>query len=163
MSTRTGGQWQPEMRISLADGFGDRTPDLCFTPAGVTWVVWQASDGTDDEILWSRSSGAGATSGVADRSAPALVRWWPNPARDRVCFELPSGRALPEGLRIYNAAGRLVRALSSATSGTLPSSDSPLLIWDCRDQEGKRVPQGCYVYRSESGGRCHEGALILLR
>lgn len=86
------------------------------------------------------------------RSRRLGIRAAPNPCRDRVNIRvIPAGMTLSAGdLRcgVYDAAGRLVRALAMA-SGAGPALD---FEWNGTDQQGRRCGPGVYVVRTEAGG-----------
>jgi len=62
----------------------------------------------------------------------------------RVSFDLLKlTRPSPVTVRVYDAAGRLVRGLTDAEVG----NGHHLHDWDGRDREGQRVPPGVYIVR----------------
>jgi hypothetical protein len=83
----------------------------------------------------------------------------PNPAaRDaRISFVMPDAR--PVTLNVYDVAGHLVRAVSR---GTLPAGVHTL-SWDGRDQRGRRVPSGVYLYKLSAGSELRTGRILRIR
>jgi len=81
----------------------------------------------------------------------ASVAVYPNPCYgDKVVFkgDLAFGR-----IEIYNIQGRLVRVLEA---------EDEEVVWDTRDEEGRKVPSGVYVWRFEGpSGRCSGRITIL--
>jgi hypothetical protein len=77
----------------------------------------------------------------------ALLQNAPNPfgARTAIAFELPE--AAPVDLKIYDVAGRLVRAYAQ---GELPAGRHEV-VWDGKDATGDEVAAGMYIYRVEAG------------
>ncbi|NNM31718.1 MAG: T9SS type A sorting domain-containing protein [Gemmatimonadetes bacterium] len=73
----------------------------------------------------------------------------PNPfgASTRLSFELPAPSRVQ--LRLYDAAGRLVRTLRD---GRLPAGRH-VAQWDGRDRDGRRVANGIYFAKLDAGGR----------
>jgi flagellar hook assembly protein FlgD len=77
----------------------------------------------------------------------------PTPASSGVRISYALREPGPVSLRIYDAAGRLVRTLvnESRQAGDYEST------WDRLDDAGRRAPSGIYFYRLESpqgtGGR----------
>ena len=76
---------------------------------------------------------------------------WPNPFSDQtdIRYQMQSvlgnaGYGLEDiTLHIYNAAGRLVRALRHAPCGPRPM----VFSWDGTDDAGRKLPSGVYFYR----------------
>ena len=88
----------------------------------------------------------------------------PNPFRERtvISYQLPiigdqsskpiTDHLSPITLKIYDLSGNLVR--------TLPITE---LIWDGRDEEGKRLQSGVYLLRLEAGRVCKTRKIVLVR
>ena len=100
-------------------------------------------------------------SDVAAETAGAFrVRSVPNPARlgSGARFECTLGRSNAARVRVFDAAGRLVRTLVPAPAA---SGD---LVWDGRHTDGTPAAAGLYVYEFESqrGERAH-GKILLAR
>ena len=93
--------------------------------------------------------------GVADRRESRVhseaIRAWPNPFRSSVSL-VPGLGLRRSGVRIYDAAGRLVRTLAGRPA-----------TWDGRDTAGRRVAPGVYVLRVGVGGDEAETKLVLTR
>lgn len=83
----------------------------------------------------------------------------PNPSRGRteLAFRLPAGGHA--SLRVYDAAGRLVRTL---ISGEVPEGPGAAL-WDGRREDGREAGAGVYFFRLESGGEVRTRKLLLVR
>ncbi|MBN2538031.1 hypothetical protein JXB37_07140, partial [candidate division WOR-3 bacterium] len=79
------------------------------------------------------------------------VRVAPNPSAGPVRFSLP-GASGPLRLEICDAAGRVVRAVGGAGA----------LSWDGRDEAGRRVGAGVYLWRVEWAGGRVAGRLVRL-
>ena len=62
-------------------------------------------------------------------------------------------------LNIYDATGRLVRQFDHLVTG----QQSCRLVWDCRDDTGKELPNGIYFVRLESENNTVVEKAILLR
>lgn len=105
---------------------------------------------------------AGVTSVAAPddaSSAFALHQAEPNPVRERalIRFSLPAvGHAR---LDVFGVDGRLVRTL---VDGALPAGPAQA-VWDGRDEAGRRVPAGVYVYRLDGSAASASGRLVVLR
>jgi hypothetical protein len=103
-----------------------------------------------------------AVTGVETPVAPAttyLDQNFPNPFNPttRIVF----GLAAPANvsLRIYDAAGRLVRML---VEGARPAGNYSEL-WDGRDANGRAVASGIYFYRLQAGAFTETRKMALLR
>ena len=82
----------------------------------------------------------------------------PNPFRVSTAISLQLTAGSPSELRIYDAAGRLVRTLAKGRKPTAAS----VLVWDGRDSRGRRCGHGVYFYRFESGSGARSGKVVLL-
>jgi hypothetical protein len=91
---------------------------------------------------------------------PAFVTLNPNPLRasGRVSFGLPiAGRV---SLKVYDASGRLVRAL---LDNTPRAAGAHSLLWDRRDAQGRVVNAGVYLIRLETERETVASKSVLLR
>ncbi|MFH1866242.1 MAG: FlgD immunoglobulin-like domain containing protein [Candidatus Eisenbacteria bacterium] len=100
--------------------------------------------------------------GASPNSAQVHLDVAPNPASDGIRIVV-SG--LPEGsarVRIYTAAGKLVRSVRVAPEET----SSGVAYWDGRDSEGRRMPSGVYYAVLEVGRQAvasGRGTVVILR
>jgi parallel beta-helix repeat protein len=62
-------------------------------------------------------------------------------------------------LAVYDLSGRQVRVLEDADL----SAGRHQAAWDARDEAGRPLPSGVYLYRIEEGGRTSSGRLVLTR
>lgn len=83
---------------------------------------------------------------AADGLASAPVAW-PNPFRASATIRFALPRPANGRLTIHDVAGRLVRTLAN---GVLPAGEQQV-VWDGRDQAGRRVASGVYLYRLNAG------------
>ncbi|MDD5719461.1 MAG: FlgD immunoglobulin-like domain containing protein, partial [Candidatus Krumholzibacteria bacterium] len=83
----------------------------------------------------------------------------PNPFNPRttIAFDLPT--AANVGVSVYDVAGRRVRVL---IDGTLASGRHKV-IWDGRDDRGRDVGAGVYLYQLRSGARRESRSMALVR
>jgi hypothetical protein len=126
-------------------------------PAGqTTYSDVDVRPGTYYEYVVAARDVAGNESGLSEAvrvmaGASVSGRIWvfPNPMVDHtsIRFALPQSPRAPSGsslggytLRIYDVAGRLVRALD----GTSPASEPRTVPWDVTDDGGRRVASGTY-------------------
>jgi len=136
--------------------------------------VQVASDGEGGAIFVWRDYRTGASSdiyatalteygtGVENPGAPSasyLAQNFPNPFNPvtRIAFGIMApGRG---SLRIYDAAGRLVRVLV----GGYRAAGQYMEIWDGNDTGGRAVASGMYFYRLDAGPFTQTRKMILLR
>jgi hypothetical protein len=83
----------------------------------------------------------------------------PNPfsATTRITFRLKQSMALE--LAVYNLRGQRVRTLLTGSAGIGEHS----VNWDGRDDQGRNLPPGVYLYRLHGGGENASGKLILVK
>jgi flagellar hook assembly protein FlgD len=91
-----------------------------------------------------------------------LEQNYPNPVSGassgtRIAFQLPASSRVR--LDIYDIAGRRVRALVDANMGAGARS----AFWDGRDDAGRRVASGVYLYRLEATGKVLAKRLVIVR
>lgn len=105
--------------------------------------------------------GAG-TSEVGGPELPAelaaLMQNAPNPVATGTNIRFELVRTSVARLTVHDVAGRLVRTLAS---GQLERGGHDIL-WDCRDDGGRRVPAGIYHYRVEAPGTTLARRMVVL-
>jgi photosystem II stability/assembly factor-like uncharacterized protein len=102
--------------------------------------------GTYGRGIWD--FGYGAATAVADLDLPGRgdqveLGGYPNPFMARTTLSFTTTREGPVSLRVYDAAGRLVRELEN---GHRAAGDHRA-AWDGRDADGQRVAAGVYLAR----------------
>ena len=98
----------------------------------------------------------------AQGSRPVLLQNAPNPfnASTAISFLIPFRLAgEPSRLSIYNLAGQLVRVLQFETL----QAGEHRLSWDGRDDYGREVASGVYIYRLDVGEWAVHRRMLLLR
>ncbi|MBN1425185.1 hypothetical protein JXA88_11575 [Candidatus Fermentibacteria bacterium] len=162
-SHRTGGRWSPEQRISTADGFRDEYSDLAVANDGQAWVVWEGWDGTDREVLTSRS--VNHVEGITSQhfSAEPNVWWAPNPVvlgcKTTITRPCPGDQTV-----VFDLLGRRVRQIECRlSSGRSDAPTEVALVWDCRDDTGELVCPGTYVVHLSTGGCVSERRIVVLK
>lgn len=83
----------------------------------------------------------------------------PNPFRRTATIRYQVARPGPASLEVYNVAGQLVRTLVRADLQAGRHSAS----WDGRDESGRAVSAGIYLYRLRAGGGTLAGKMVLVR
>lgn len=106
-----------------------------------------------DEIVATEEPAASAVNG------PMRLAVRPNPMRatGEIAFEVPAGGATVE-LAVYDARGRRVRKLLRLENAN-PGPRS--VVWDGRNDEGIRMPNGVYFARAQVG-QSHETRKLTL-
>jgi hypothetical protein len=123
-------------KVSAIDIHGNESGFALLTPDGVT--------GTD-------------TPKAPD--ATYLSQNYPNPFNPTTSIAFGLSAPAHVSLRIYDAAGRLVRVL---VAGSRPAGTYSEL-WDGRDSSGHAVASGIYFYRLNAGAFESTKKMILLR
>ncbi len=160
----TGASWMDGLGTVTWDGFNLSTdPRFCDTvtcsPDPTNVASWKLQP---DSPCLAPVGGCGGNVGAhgigacAGTHAPVLpsdallaVHNFPDPFRGRttITYELPHDVARAR-LRIYDAAGRLVRRLDPAAAQARGRHE---VRWDGRDESGVSVSAGVYFYRLEAG------------
>ena len=101
---------------------------------------------------------------AVEEMASSRPRGWylgqnfPNPFNQGTIIPFALGTGAPAQLSVYALSGQLVRALA------IPSGPGAHAVrWDGRDQSGREVASGCYVYRLGAGKYQATKKLLLLR
>ncbi len=84
----------------------------------------------------------------------------PNPFNPRttIAFDLPNQAAV--NLRVFDLSGRLVRVL---LDGEIFAEGGSKIIWNGRDDPGRRVASGTYFYRLEAGSFSETKSMVLIK
>ena len=118
--------------------------------------------GCDDIIIEGESQGVGDTPG--DISLPRsafLSQNYPNPFNPMTTIrvDIPEGQARQTVLSIYDLRGRLVRTLVDKPLG----AGTHFFAWDGRDDSGRAVPSGTYIYRMKRGEDRYTRKMLLAK
>ena len=116
--------------------------------------------GGDHSIALTQGTGGAVSVAAAPASWPFALEAFPNPfvAGTTFRFALPSGGRAD--LRVYDVAGREVRAL---VDGMLAGPGTHTILWDGRDGDGRPSPPGVYFLRLHTGREALSGRVIRLR
>ena len=127
-------------------------------------------DTTSQDILVARILawfGIGSV-GVEERPSDRLssesnmyLLWqnWPNPARTSTAISFNVPEPTYATVSIHDVAGRVIATLLNDHIDTGRYS----MIWDGRDQSGKEVPSGIYIYRLTAGNHNLARKMVLIR
>jgi hypothetical protein len=141
------GAGQIAQQVALADLDGN---------GGLDVVAAARVDNTVTVLMNNRSLvGVGPRNPVA---ALTVGRGYPNPAPGSVTIPFAIPRSEEASLRIYDAAGRVVRTL---LHGVVPAGGGAAR-WDRRTDQGERAGSGLYFYELRAGEHRATGRLVLL-
>jgi hypothetical protein len=99
--------------------------------------------------------------GVEDATTRLRLRGnYPNPFNPvtRIAFDLPEPARVD--LRVYNAAGRVVRTLLRSEQVNAGPREE---VWDGRDDDGNALASGVYFCKLDVGGVTLAGKMVLLK
>jgi flagellar hook assembly protein FlgD len=103
-----------------------------------------------------------AASAVGDEArlpGTASMIAYPNPASSGAVIHFSAGHSrVPGDVRIYDVAGRQVRAF--ATNAASPEMD---FTWDGRDDLGRTAGAGVYLVRAHTGAGDFATRVVILR
>ncbi len=164
-----------EAPLSAADVDGDGMIELIVPTSRQLWILdMGVGVAAEDSLkLWPMSGAdPGRTGCVFDGEPPVVAApdapvalavlhgAAPNPFNPMttISFSVPAGAA-KASLRVYDAAGRLVRSLHR---GALAPGDHAV-TWRGDDHAGRAVPSGVYFCRLETDGHVQGKSLVLVR
>jgi hypothetical protein len=100
--------------------------------------------------------------GVESPAQPALRLHAnaPNPFNPRTTIRYDLPRATRVNLKVHDLAGRVVRVLRERV---LQPEGRHEVVWEGRDDAGREVPAGVYLYRLQADGKSASGRMVLVR
>ena len=162
---RTGGTWSPEPapgQPNAADwGNGaDYVSEWLEAPDGTLWYVrlLTSSGSFPGEIRRIRYTGTVSVPPSVARSVE-LRPPYPSPSRAEVSLEFVLAGEAEVSLAIHDIGGRRVRALADAETR---SAGPHRVVWDGRDDRGRRSPPGVYHVRLLAAGHEVRRRLVLV-
>jgi len=114
---------------------------------------------TGDFIYTTTLTLSDQATAVPDPAVLVLAQNHPNPFNPATVIRYAPATAGPARLRVYDAAGRLVRTLVDGWREAGPQA----VRWDGRDEAGVPSASGAYLYVLEAGGRRVARTMTLLR
>jgi hypothetical protein len=122
-------------------------PDAHNTAKIVT-AVFTDPDGLTDSTFWFFTITDVQTDKTVVPTEYALGQNYPNPFNPTTTlqFDLPKSSSVT--LEVFNVTGARVRSL---LKGENIGAGGHTLIWDGRDENGRLVPSGAYIYRITAG------------
>ncbi len=113
--------------------------------------------------VFERSLLDGPVTGVSEVPVPAafsLEPNYPNPFNPRTTLSFQLQRDVRVSLDIYNARGQRVRTL---LTNIMKPAGRHQIVWDGRDDRGRKLASGVYVYRLRVGKATQARRMLLLR
>ena len=141
------------------DSLTDELRALALAPTGELYAVgYSYATTTDMDMLALQYRFAPTAVDTPWQPEALSASAWPNPFRESVQLRLALPAAGSYRAEIFDAQGRLQRALGGeAAAGELG------LLWDGRDAAGRVAPAGLYFVRVTSGGAEWRGRVLRLR
>lgn len=116
----------------------------------------------DSTSIWSflPLATSPASEPAPSRGAALLSPAFPNPfnAMTTIAFEIPKREAV--SLRVFDLCGRLVRNL---IAGETRGPGRHEFVWNGRDDAGRQVASGTYLYRLEAGEYTETKRMVLVK
>ncbi len=128
-----------------------------YLPDSSAVAIVDSIPATHNVALVNVATGIGGTGGTA--SAFALSSGRPNPTRAGSSFDLALPRAADVRAVVYDASGRRVRSIAEGRLG----AGRHALGWDGRDDAGRAVAAGTYVYRLHAGSDVRSARITVVR
>jgi hypothetical protein len=130
--------------------------------AGGAFIAWEDYRGGRSKIYMRRSDGLG-TQDQATIDPPVtsvvLRQNYPNPFNPTTIIGFELNKDSFVSLLVYRIDGTLTRHL---LRGNVPAGEHAI-VWDGKDDAGRRVASGVYLYRLETGSSSQTKKMILLR
>ena len=145
----------------LTDNDGVPVPD------GIYHLNWTTPDPDSDvwRVVTSGDILVLSATGVDDETPLALVRPrlepnFPNPFNPQttIAFTLPT--SAPVSLRVFDLSGQLVREL---IAGETRDAGRHEVVWFGRDDQGRALASGTYLYRLQAGEYAETRRAVLLK
>jgi hypothetical protein len=135
----------------VAEKTGDNTFTRTFTdgqgvPKSVV-AIFADARGLKDSTVWNFTITSVQSDGFIPKDY-ALGQNYPNPFNPSttIVFDLP--KQSPVRLEVYNVIGVLIRTM---LRGEVVGAGRHQIVWDGRDDRGRIVPSGVYIYRISAG------------
>jgi Peptidase family C25/FG-GAP-like repeat/FlgD Ig-like domain len=160
---------------TLCDLDNDDDIDLVYGGWDLAMHVWDMPGAYDESLVpWPTFAGNPLRSGVREQLWSSAVEEplpmirslllhgnVPNPFNPstRISFDLPGGYKGPVSLVVYDMKGRAVRSLiDGVMTGGLHHVD-----WHGRDDSGRSMSSGVYLYRLQTDRASAHGRMVLIR
>jgi hypothetical protein len=114
---------------------------------GNVWVAWSSDRDGDHNIYVSHTEAVGVRE-TSESASPERRLWvYPNPVTGVASVRYPLLQANVVHIAVYNLLGQEVRTLTDSEQ----SAGLHTVVWDGRDNSGRRVSSGPYFLRLEAG------------
>ncbi len=128
-------------------------PDIVVQNDSTMWVCYQS----DCEIYVTKTSVPLGVSGkpeIINKPVTFTVASWPNPARNKINIQCNGIDNKNTKAKIYNITGQLVKNIDIKGNQT---------VWNCTDQNGKKVTAGIYILNVISGNESKIQKISIIR
>ncbi len=119
-------------------------------------VVEAAVD--DVEVIFTGKIGVTGVTGGGLPLAFGMSQNKPNPFGDQTAIQFALDKPGVARLLVYDIQGRTLRRLTEGAR----AAGQHTVVWDGRDDAGRRLPAGVYLYRIEAGGRVSQTRKMIL-
>lgn len=127
------------VEVAIGDINSDGLVDIAFTHMRSNTL----------RILYQKPSEAGGKPRFAEAMAEHNVYNFPNPAADKTTIRFSSDKKTDVTLTIYNASGSVVWENKISSENVVEGVN--YCVWDLRDRNSRRVPNGTYVLKVSDG------------
>jgi Outer membrane protein Omp28 len=127
----------------------------------LVWIQNDSMQADSTKEIWQGSVTKLVELGIADHGSQTvdprpLVHSQPNPCVWGTDFIFNLGLDQPYSIRIFDITGREINVLSGVGAG-----QTRQVSWNMKDQDGRSVVSGVYLYRFEAGGRAAFGKIVV--
>jgi hypothetical protein len=128
-------------------------PDIVAENDSTVWVCYQSGG----DIYVTKTSVPLGVSGkpeIINKPASFAVKTWPNPAQNKFNIQCNGIENKKAKAKIYNITGQLVKNIDIKGNQT---------VWNCTDQNGKKVSAGIYILNVISGNESKIQKISIIR
>lgn len=151
---------------TLREKFSNIAPIASSTKVKLLWTKFALDDQSDTgnpAYYYFIDANIPAATGIGDGTHArtfALKQNYPNPFNPTTNIEYTLNTASSVTLRIYNVMGQEVRTL---VGGAVQPASTYSVAWDGKDNAGRAVTSGIYMYRLEAGQLTETRKMTLLK
>ncbi|MGH1363152.1 MAG: FlgD immunoglobulin-like domain containing protein [Calditrichia bacterium] len=152
--------------IFISQGFHDEpNPTIASDGAGGAYIAWEDNRSGNWDIYGDRVDATGTLVGIEDDALSALPTGYqlqqnyPNPFNPTTEIRFATPRSAEVTLTVHNMLGQTVRTL---VSGTVEAGNHTV-SWNGKNNLGKAVTSGVYLYRLTAGSEVSAKKMMLIR